>query len=148
MGPRLPAVIRSARRQCLLDQSHPVAGPHWNGVVVEIVSVGVEFRAVAVAEEDVGAWALLEHEREILAAHGWWCVGVDAILTGYLGRDLGRKGSLSRSVHSHRIAAGIAHTGFGAKAAGELRHELGQSALDHVLHSAIQRPHGPGDLGG
>src|SRR3569832_2554619 len=61
--------IELVRRHALLDQADPERGAGGEHVVVEAIGRVVQLGALAGADEDEGAGALLQHEGEILAAH-------------------------------------------------------------------------------
>src|SRR5438874_13233206 len=98
MSSKVRIVSPLFERKRFLDQRREVAGAERNHLVVEIV-VGIVQQAAAggaaQAEEHVGAGALLQHEREVLPAHGRLVLGDDVAgaeqALAHLRRELDRK---------------------------------------------------------
>src|SRR2546425_5828139 len=86
-------------RQGFLDQRREVAGAERNHLVVEIVVRIVQQAAAgsaALAEEHVSARPLLQHEREVLTAHGRLVLGDDVAGAEQALADLGGKLGFTR----------------------------------------------------
>ena len=86
---RPPDEGSSGGRQLLLHDAGIEGGGIGQELVVEVVGRIVDLGGIAVADVDIGAGHLLQHEGEVLRAHDERAVAVDIRLAGELGGDVG-----------------------------------------------------------
>ncbi len=100
-------------------------------------------RRAALTEPDIAARSLLEHEGEILGAHGRLGVAVDVAGTDYLRRHRGREGSFGFAIDGGRITAVVGDFGDGAKGGGDLFGESFQPPFKSLLGCRLEAAHRP-----
>ncbi len=117
-------------------QPHPIAGGGRDDRVVEIVVGAVERRAVAIADEEIAARLLLQHEGEVLACRA----RLEALPRSLPGRRRRARHSRAKSVSramidQRRKAAPVIDLGRGAEALG-----LGAGKRRHALAGVCRAP--------
>src|SRR4051812_46221200 len=122
---------RLLERKRFLDQRREIPGAERNHRIVEIVVRIVQHAAdqvpglgAALPEKHVGPRPLLQHVREILAAHGGLVLGDDVFRAKQPLADLRGELRLAGAVHRRRVAMRIGHLGGGAERFGRLAGDL------------------------
>ena len=112
-----------------------------DGRVVEVVGRVVDAGRVAVAEEDVGAGPLLQHEGEILRAHQRRDARVDRARAADAGRHPGHEPGLLRVVAGDRVAAIVLDRRRGPEGRRQRLDERADARLAEVAHRLRQGAH-------
>ena len=94
---------------------------------------------IVLAEPDVAAGPLQQHEGEVLRTHHRVTLADDVIGAQQLDSGRGRPLGFSRVVDRGRILALVADLGTGAVRRRDPRHQRLDRSLDHILHLGIKR---------
>ena len=131
---RIPVVLRRRVAQLDLHQVDPVGGARRQDLVAEIVErrmdvLAAAFAGAAVADHDVGAGLLLEHEGEVLRAGDRRDVGLDLLAADRQRGGLDGDRGLVDGVDQRRIAAMVLGDRLAAAGLRDALGDLGQPAL-------------------
>ena len=100
----------------------------------------VDHRGVAVAKEDIGTRAFIQHEAEIFGPHQGRGVGVDAARNGH--RNFCCKFSVLRGVYRDGVAAVVVNLGRGPKRHDGACNDFLDPCFHEVLHAVVHRADG------
>jgi hypothetical protein len=107
--------------------------------VVHHAGVGVFAFARTVADHEVAARAVFEHEGKVLTAGQWSTLARHAVGADQLGCDLPGQFSFGDGVDQHRVVAPVVDGGCDAHALGVRAHQGGDALLQQVAHGRVQR---------
>ncbi len=134
-------------RGCGLGQAYPIADAVRDHFVVEVISRVVKVGGIAVADEDERARTGLQHEREILTAHGRCYVSIHVVGAGNFTGDRRREVCLVRVVECDRIALAVMDGCLGIVGIGDVADDLPNALLGQFPHFRRQRSHGAAEIG-
>ena len=135
------AVVVLLPRRRGFCQPDPVADAVRDRLVVEIVTRVMKVGRVAVADEDERAGPGLQHEGEILAAHGRRDAGIDVVGAGDVAGDRHCEVCLVGMVEGDRVALAVAHRGFGIVGVGDVVDDLRNALFGHGANLGRQGTH-------
>src|SRR5574343_1057525 len=134
--------------QIALGEQGPEGRAHGQDVVVEVVAGVVHHAGVLrlafaypVADQQVAARAVFEHESKDFTARERAAPARDTRLAHQLGADLASEFGLWHGVDQHRVVALVVHLGAQAKAFGLCVDQRGAARLQQVAHLAVEGPH-------
>lgn len=140
--------------QFILYQLHPIRRAQRQNfivkIVVRIVQQAITLRA-AVADPDVAAGFLLQHEGEVFCAHAGSRCGVDALFTGNGDGGADGAGGFFRAVDSHRITGvfGVEQdVGVNSKTLRDALRQLTDALFQLLAHGIFEAAEGATDDGG
>jgi hypothetical protein len=127
-------------RQAGFDELRPIAHADGKNLVVEVVGGVVEAECAALADADHAARPLLQHEGEVLAAHGRLDVAPDAGLAENGGGGARGMVAFRSRVQHARAGAVVVERRGGPEGRGDAGDDPVQPRLDQVLDRLRQRP--------
>ena len=127
-------------RERRLHQLDPIAHAVRQDLVVKVVSGVMQHRAVPVADEDECSGPRLEHEGEVLRAHGRWGVRLDMGVACDLARNARREVGLGGMIDGRGIAPTVVDARRRAGCRGEGAGDCVDSLFDQVAGCGFQRP--------
>ena len=141
----VPRNFETSPLQPLLRKLYPVGNAIGKRLVVEVVAWVMQSCGVAIADEDEGAGALLQHVGEVFARHGRIDIGIDIIGADHVAGNFRCIVGFCRMIDGYGTVAVILRFRFSAVGKSDALGNLADPRFRHVTHVFIECPHRAGD---